>query len=211
MKHTSTLVAFVAALALQAVARPLPAASLIMPSPTTGYNNGQIPGKTASVNLNFNLSIPSFLLLQIGSTGLTINTISFNPTAAQVGQGVAIAGTGGDVGGGAVTVLAQGNTGSGPGNLVYSTTTSAGAPLAALTDGTRTIAWSTIKVNSIGSPSLAHPVTLTDASGSPVIVTSALPTVFNVSATWTYSWNDGGTVNPASTYTGRVAYSLSQP
>jgi hypothetical protein len=44
-----------------------------------------------------------------------------------------------------------------------------------------------------------------------VTISAALPTVFNVSATWTYSWNDAAVVYPASTYIGRVAYSLSQP
>jgi hypothetical protein len=210
MKRTAKLVVVIAALALQALARPALAASSTMPA-FGSYSNAQIPGKTASVNLNFSLVIPKFLCLQVGSTGGTVNTISFSPSAAQVGTGVNISGTGGDLGGGAVTVLAQGNTGTGLGTLVYSTTNAAGTPLAALTDGTRTIAWSTIKVASTGSASIAHPATLTDASGSPVTISAALPTVFNVSATWTYSWNDGGVVNPASTYTGRVAYSLSQP
>jgi hypothetical protein len=210
MNRAVTSVVIVAALALQALARPALAASSTMPA-FGSYSNAQIPGKTASVNLNFSLVVPKFLCLQVGSTGATVNTISFNPTAAQVGTGVNVSGTGGDLGGGAVTVLAQGNTGTGLGTLVYSTTNAAGTPLAALTDGTRTISWSTIKVSSTGSALITHPATLTDASASPVTISAALPTVFNVSATWTYSWNDATVVYPASTYAGRVAYSLSQP
>ncbi len=210
MKRAAKSISVVAALALCTLARGALAASSTMPA-FGSYTNAQIPGKTASVDLNFSLVIPKFLYLQVGSTGGAVNAISFNPTAAQVGTGVNIAGTGGDLGGGAVTVIAQGNTGTGLGTLVYTTTNSAGAPLAALTDGVRTIAWSTIKVSSTGSSAISHPAALADASASPVTISAALPTVFNVSATWTYSWNDANVVYPASTYTGRVAYSLSQP
>jgi hypothetical protein len=208
MKPTALSVALGAALALQGLINPAWAASKVS---ATGLTGGALPANSVSVNLNFSLVIPKFLCLQVGSTGGTINSISFNPTAAQVGTGADIAGVGGDLGGGSVTVLAQGNTGTGFGSLTYRTTTSGGAALAALTNGSQTIAWSTIKVASTGSASIAHPVALADASASAVTISSALPTVFNVSATWTYVWNDGGTVNPASTYTGRVAYSLSQP
>ncbi|MDH4189932.1 MAG: hypothetical protein OEW21_06985 [Betaproteobacteria bacterium] len=196
MKPTARSIA--AALVLALCALPTPGWGF---STVSATNVGNVATLTA--NLNFSLVVPRFLLLRVGSIGV-IDSISFNPTAAQVGTGAVIAGTGGDLGGGAVTVLAQGNS-TGTGSLVYQTTT------AALTDGTQTIAWSTIQVASAGSATIAHPAALSNASATPVTISSGLAGVFNLSATWTYSWSDGGTVNPASSYSGRVAYSLSQP
>ena len=176
-------------------------------------------GGSTSARLDFRLTIPKFLRLQVGSTAGTIDEIAFAPTVAQLATGASIAGAGGDLGSGAVTVAVQANPGADTVNLTYRTTDNTGAALAAMSDGTNTVPWSTIKVATAGADaaSLTHPAALADGSASDVNVVAPVPKVagtINLSATWTYTWNDGGTIYAASAgtgYAGRVAYKLATP
>src|SRR5580704_12976695 len=78
------------------------------------------PGATAHVD--FSIVIPKILYLRVGTgssytTGaLTANPavdlITFSPTAAQVGGGTAVAGTGGDLSGGVETAAIVSNSGN---------------------------------------------------------------------------------------------------
>jgi len=173
-------------------------------------------GGSTSANLDFRLTIPKFLRLQVGTVGVgNIDLIDFAPTVAQLATTPstvvnATAGSG-DLGNGAVTVSVQANPNTDVVNLTYTTTA------ANLSDGgTNTVPWSTIGVATSGADaaSLTHPATLADGSAgdvnvvAPVTVTGG---VINLSAIWTYTWNDGGTIYPAATYTGRVAYRISTP
>lgn len=176
----------------------------------TGNIANAVPGTTAATaRVDFSVVVPKFLSLRVGSTAGTIDSISFTETAAQVGTNASVAGVGGDLTAGQVTVQAQGNSLGGAASLTYRTTTAAGAALAALSDGTNTMPWTTIKVASTGA--ITHPAALADGSASAVTVAALATGVFNSSGTWTYSWQDGNTVYAASTYAGRVAYSLVQP
>jgi hypothetical protein len=70
-------------------------------------------GANASVDLDFQIIIPNFIYFRVGTAGPTVDTVSFAPTAAQVAAGTQdIAGTGGDLTGGAVTVNLISNGGA---------------------------------------------------------------------------------------------------
>lgn len=175
-------------------------------------------GGNTSARLDFRLTVPKFLRLQVG-TAAGIDEIAFTPTVSQLATGAPIAGTGGDLGSGAVTVAVQANPGADTVNLTYRTTDNTGAALAALSDGVNTVPWSTIAVATAGANAaiLAHPATLADGSAADVNVVTNIPKVagaINLTATWTYTWNDGGIIYAASAgtgYAGRVAYKLATP
>jgi hypothetical protein len=176
-------------------------------------------GASTSARLDFRLTVPKFLRLRVGAAAGTINEIAFTPTVSQLATGASIAGAGGDLGSGAVTVSVQANPGADTVNLTYRTTDNTGAALAALSDGVNTVPWSTIGVATAGADaaSLTHPANLADGSAADVNVVAPVPKVsgtINLSATWTYTWNDGGVIYAASAgtgYAGRVAYKLATP
>lgn len=177
-------------------------------------------GGVASARLEFRLNVPKFLRLQVGATGATVDQISMAPTPRQIATtpSTAVAGTGGQ-GGGSVAIAVQATPGADAVNLTFNTTDATGAGRPALSDGASTVPWSTIKVSTSGADAarLAHPPTLADGSVSDVSVAVPVPKVsgiIDLRATWTYSWDDGGAIHPASGpggYTGRVAYKLSTP
>src|ERR1700728_4378092 len=78
------------------------------------------PGATAHVD--FSIVIPKILYLRVGTgssytTGAlsahpAVDLITFSPTAAQVGSGTAVAGTGGDLSGGVETAAVVSNGGN---------------------------------------------------------------------------------------------------
>jgi len=142
-------------------------------------------GASTSANLDFRLTIPKFLRLQVGTAGATGN--------------------------GSVTVTVQANPNTDVVNLTYTTTA------AALSDGgTNTVPWSTIKVATSGADaaSLTHPAALADGSAGDVNVVAPLTVtagVINLSAVWTYTWDDAGTIYAAAAYNGRVAYKIATP
>jgi len=209
MKLKTLSIAVGAAFALQGLSNNALAES-------TGNIANTVPGTTAATaHVDFSVTVPKFLSLRVGTGSAvangTIDSISFTETVAQIGTNGSVAGVGGDLGGGQVTVVAQSNSLGGNASLTYRTTDGLGAARSALSDGTNTMPWSTIKVASSGSASLAHPAALADASAAAVTVATLATGVNNLSATWTYSWQDGSNIYAASTYTGRVAYSLVQP
>jgi hypothetical protein len=174
------------------------------------------PGNKATSRVDFRINIPKFLRLQVGSAGSTVDQIGFAPTAQQLATAPAsdVAGTGGSV-----TVKVQASPGADVVNLTYRTTDGTGVARASLSDGSNSVPWNTVRVATAGASaaSLAHPGALADGSAAEVNVAAPLPKVagiIDLNATWTYSWNDGGTAYPASGaggYTGRVAYKLSTP
>ncbi len=196
------------------------AALLPVPAPAETGNAVGGTGGNAGARVDFRIVIPKFLRLQVGSGGGPIDGIDMAPSAAQLATSpsTAVSGTGG-LGGGAVAVRVQAAPGPDVVNLTYRTTDATGAGRAALSDGSGTVPWNTVKVATGGASaaSLAHPVALADGSVAEVSVVAPVPKVagiIDLNATWTYSWNDGGVSFPASAsggYTGRVAYKLSTP
>ena len=104
----------------------LGAASLALPLMAFAESNVQTgaataaPGATAHVD--FSIVIPKILYLRVGtgstyttgvlSSNAAVDLITFSPTAAQVGNGTAVAGTGGDLTGGVETAAVVSNSGN---------------------------------------------------------------------------------------------------
>jgi hypothetical protein len=188
--------------------------------------------QTATVNLDFRITIPRFVYLRVGAgnafgaaNNTTINLIDFNIPAASVGAGVFAAnGVGaanqGDLGAGTVTARLIANSWSATATL---TATSGGA----LSNGAGdTIDYA--KINVATAPlagvtnALTHPATL--ANGATTIAAAAATgtKVIDRGAQWTYSYaNDavvaagvyGQTAAALATNTnnGRVVYTATMP
>ena len=202
----------------------LGAGALTLPLMTFAESNVQTgaataaPGATAHVD--FSIVIPKILYLRVGtgssySTGVlasnpAVDLITFSPTAAQVGNGTAIAGTGGDLTGGVETAAIVSN--SGPVTLNATAT-------GALGNGSGdSIAFSQITTTATtltSGTALPAPV-LTNATSANVVLTAPPTKVIVEDAKWTYSYANTATV-PTGTYGGvnvnnsRVVYTATMP
>jgi hypothetical protein len=199
-------------------------ASLALPLVAFAESNVQTgaataaPGATAHVD--FSIVIPKILYLRVG-TGSTYTTgaltsnpavdlITFSPTAAQVGNGTAIAGVGGDLAGGIETAAVVSNSGN-----VTLNATAAGA----LSDGNGdSIPYSQITTAATtltSATALPAPV-LTNATSANVVLTAPATKVIVQDAKWTFSYANTASV-PTGTYGGinvnnsRVVYTATMP
>ena len=152
----------------------------------------------ANARVDFLVTIPRILFFQVGTAGNTVDLINFTPTAADVGSGTAVAGTGGDATGGAVNVNVRSNAGQ--------VTIAHNSNGVSLTDGTNNIPFTEILTASTNGAGLGAP-----ALGS---ATTSLPTVTggltDETAVWTYTYANNN-VLPASAYAGTVTYTASAP
>jgi hypothetical protein len=175
---------------------------------------------TTSARLDFRITVPKVLFLRVGTGGLygaaantTVDLIDFTVPAANLGDGTVVAGTGGDLGAGAVTALLRSNAG----NVTLTANT-----LGALSNGAAgdTIPWTQIAVASanLATPvfanTLPHSVALPATGASANFAPAAVAKVTNVGSQWTYTYLNAATV-PAGTYggvntnNGRVTYTAS--
>jgi hypothetical protein len=200
----------------------LGAASLALPLTAFAESNVQSGAGTltATAHVDFTIVIPQILYLRVG-TGSTYNTgaltsnpqvdlITFAPTAAQVGSGTALAGTGGDLTGGVETAAIVSNFGN-----VTLIATATGA----LNDGgTDTISFAQINTAAASNTyatTLTAP-TLTNGTSGSVVLTAPATKVIQADAKWTYSYANT-TMPPAGTYGGvnvnnsRVVYTATMP
>ena len=199
----------------------LAAAAIAAPMLATAESNFQsgAGGLTATAHVDFQITIPKFLFLRVGTgTGTaaggyatlgTIDPITWAPTAATVGTGV-LAGTGGDLATGTETAVVVANNG----NVTLSSTTAG-----AMNDGAAgdTISYSTITTtashNTTGTTLLAP--TLADGATTTITLT-AVGKIVQQDAKWAYTYANA-TVPPAGTYggvgvnNGRVLYTASVP
>ncbi len=158
---------------------------------------------STNARVDFQITIPKFVSLRVGSAAAAISLVTFAPTAAQMDAGGAIAGAGGDLGAGIVTAIVRGNGGN---------VTLAASTLGALQSGTNTINWTEI-TTATSVPALTPPALANGASTS-TTVTAGVNGVVNQSAAWTYSYANSAVV-PAGTYggvgvnNGRVTYTAS--
>jgi hypothetical protein len=165
----------------------------------SNFTTGNTANITAQARVDFAVTIPKFVFLQVGTGTLlaangTIDLIDFSVAAASVGNGTPVAGTGGNLTGGSVTVRVIGNNGD--------MTLGATAPVAGLLSGTDSIAWTQIAVATSGP--VHPPINGTAATYS------ATGKVVNASGNWTYSYLNSVTP-PAGSYTGRVTYTATTP
>ena len=166
---------------------------------------------SAAANLDFQINIPGILRFRVGSDAGTIDLVQFSPTAANLGDGTDIAGTGGDLTGGEVTVDLFSNAGQ---ITITPTNNSGGAGLDnGLLD---TISYDEILTVSSDAAVLPVPV-LSDAGGT---TSQPPPTsgnrVTSLTESWTYTY-DNTAVYPEGTYGGigtqggRVTYTAATP
>lgn len=184
-------------------------------------------GLSASAKLDFSITIPKVLFLQVG-TGTSyadngaVNNIAFAVPAGGVGNSTQVAGAGGDLAGGGVTVRVLGNSG----NVTLDNTTT--GPLSNGVSGDPTVPWSDIVVTAGALPTatagfsnsaIAHPPFNAGTSGG----TSATPTTLTATGglvrqegSWTFAYANTATL-PAGTYgttaanNGRVTYTATAP
>lgn len=171
---------------------------------------------TATAKLDFQVTIPKVLFLQVGagtaySNLATVNLIQFNVGATNVGNGTPVAATAGsgDLGNGVVTARVLANNG----NVSFSSTTTG-----ALGNGAGdTLSYSQITASTATNTTstvLAHP-TLGDGATNSITLT-AVGKIVNQDAKWTYSYANTAAV-PAGTYGGvnannsRVTYTAALP
>ncbi|MEA3436706.1 MAG: hypothetical protein U9R43_09595 [Thermodesulfobacteriota bacterium] len=166
----------------------------------------QSGGSGASARLDFRIVIPEFIYFQVGTIAGTIDEILFTPTANEVYSGTpGIGGSGGDVGGGTVSVVLVSNVGN-----VEIEETNDGTT--GLSDGLgNSISYTQISTTSSNAGSLPAP-TLSDAGGTTVtIVPNVGTSVINRSERWTYEYNNLAVPPAAGTYTGQVTYTAAAP
>ena len=192
--------------------------------------NTSSPGPTnATARLDFSIVIPRVLFLQVGTgTNLANNTaidlLTFTVPAASLGNTVAVAGTGGNLTGGAVTVKVFGNNG----DITLSAST-----VGALNNGvvTDTIPWSEIAVAAT-APGAASAGYIATAIPHPAIPLSGAGVANTITATnkvvrqegiWTYSYKNtiayaagtyggAGAASPgAGLNNGRIVYTATLP
>ena len=165
------------------------------------FNSGGGANITASARVDFSVTIPKFVFLQVGTGSMmadngTIDVISVSVPAASIGNSTPVAATGGNLTGGAVTVVVRGNNG----DMTLGST----APVAGLSNGSGdNIVWTQIATATTGGT--AHP-----AINGAALTYTATGKVVNAVGTWTYSYLNSITPPPG-TYTGQVTYTATTP
>ena len=154
-------------------------------------------GAEASVNLNFQIVIPRFIYFRVGTAGVTIDTINFNPLATDVAT------PGNITAGGVVDVDLISN-----GGTITINTTVTGGGLGLSDGGTPANYISYGQIITANTGNITAP-TLTNGGAAAVIIPSAGVTV--ESATWTYTYLNPVTPPVPGTYNGMVTYAASIP
>ena len=185
----------------------------------SAFQTGAASPLRATAHVDFQITIPKFLFLRVGTgtgnvaggwgTNGAIDLITFAPAFGSVGNGVAVAGTGGDLGGGVETAAVAANNG----NVTLSSTT-----LGPLGDGAGdTISYAQIRT-------VASKLTTNQALAVPPLAAAATRTV-NIPAAakivrrdakWTYTYRNQTTPPPGiyggvNSNNGRVTYTASVP
>ncbi len=159
-------------------------------------------GAGASVDLDFQITIPAFLSFRVGSAAI-VDTIAFAPAVADVlAPTLGMAGTGGDLGAGQVTVEIRSN-GSTVGGSVQISEGTTGAT--GLSNGTSTISWGQINTADSGGGGIAAPV-LSDNSNNTSSVATTSAGVVDRTSTWTYTYDNPAVPPQSGIYTGTATY-----
>ncbi len=159
-------------------------------------------GCSTAARVDFEVIIPRFVRLRIGSNLGTIDNVSFQPTGAVVGDSTAVSATsGGDISPGVLTASVLSNGG----NVTLVTTLTDSA--SGLNDGAGNfIAWDEIDTADGGT--MTAP-TLQNGGVTDVVYTATL-NIVNLTDTWTYTYANT-TVPVDGTYTGRATYTAGIP
>ena len=193
------------------------AATPLLANAESAFTTGAGSPITASAKLDFQITIPKVLFLQVGTgtanaANATVNKIDFTVPAVNVGDASVIAATAasGDLGNGTVTAKVVGNNGV----ITFSSTT-----LGALGNGAGdSISYAqigTAVANLTSATALAHPA-LADGATTTVTLTPVVGKIMNRDAKWTFTYLNQNVVAPG-TYGGvnannsRVTYTASMP
>jgi hypothetical protein len=217
MKISTALKTLLGAAAWAAPAMTLPIMVHAESNVATGAGN-----LTATAHVNFAVVIPKVLYLRVGTgstyTGATpsltsvatIDTVTFSPASGTVGNGTAVAGTGGDLNNGVETAAIVSNFGS-----VTLTATATGA----LSDGAGdTIPYTQITTASstlTSATALPAPV-LSNTTSNSVVLTAPASKLITQDAKWTFSYLNA-VAAPAGTYgatvanNGQITYTATMP
>lgn len=202
-------------LLLTALSAALPFAAQAESNVSAGGTGAQ----TATARLNFVVTVPKVLFLQVGTgttaptyaANATVNNMTFNVPAGGVGNGTAVVPTGGDLPGGAgVTVRVLGNTGD------VSLTNATNGQLSTGVAGSTTIPWTDIAVTpaALATPTpgytvgaIAHPPFNNATAGGPSATATNLPATAGLvrrEGSWTFAYANTAAL-PAGTYGNTVA------
>jgi hypothetical protein len=202
----------------------LGAAALAAPLIAFSESNLQIGANTnnpgATAHTDFQIVIPKILYLRVGTgssyvTGAltnnpTVDRIAFRPAAAVVGDGVPVAGVGGNLAGGIETAAVVSNSGNVTLNVTSAGALNNGGPGTIAFTQITTTASTLNSATPLPAPALANGV-----SGNVMLVAPAAK-VINEDAKWTYKYANT-TLPPAGTYggvnvrNGRVVYTATMP
>jgi hypothetical protein len=188
-------------------------------------------GATAAASLDFRVVIPRVLYIRIGAasagftTGGAVNLMDMSPAAANVGNGTAVAATGGNLSAGSdVTVRIYGNGGT---NLSLNSATT--GQLSTGGAGALFLPWTDITVTAnplaaadalapFSNVGIAHPAFNNAAAGGTGTAVTLTPTagVVRQEGRWTVAYaNTGlpaaGTYGGAIANNGRVTYTVTMP
>lgn len=183
--------------------------------------------QSASAKLDFKVVVPKVLFLQVGTgsnlaNNATVNELSFDVPAAGIGNGTAVAATGGDLATGGVTVRVLGNSG----NVTLTNATT--GQLSSGVTGNPTVPWTDIAVTAGALPTttagytnaaIAHPPFNNAAAGGASATATTLTATAGLvrrEGSWTFAYANTATL-PAGTYgdsaanNGRVTYTATAP
>jgi hypothetical protein len=173
----------------------------------------------AQAHVDFQITIPKYLYLRVGTgsaypttlaNNAAVDLVQFAPALGSVGNSVAVAGTGGDLTAGVETAAVVSNSGN---------VTLGASSIGALSDGAGdTIAFSEIKTATATLTSvtaLPAPVLANGASAT-ILLTAPASKIIVQDAKWTYTYANttnppAGTYGGANVNNGRVTYTATMP
>lgn len=187
----------------------------------SNFTNPAASTSTASGRLDFTVIVPSVLFLRIGTggavgvAGTVIDGLTFTVPAINIGDSTVIAGTGGDLTAGAVTVRIFSNFGS---NVTLNSSV-----IGPLVSGPDTIPWSQIAVAAAAlttgtagftNTGITHPAFSAATGAGTATTLTAANRLVRQEGKWTFSYSNTAVV-PAGTYgapgtSGRVTYTATQ-
>jgi len=192
--------------------------SLVTPAAST-FRTGA-GALTARARVDFRVVIPKILYLRVGTGSAypttlanngTIDLVAFNPSAATIGNGTAISGSGGNLTGGVETAAIISNSG----NVTLNATATG-----ALGDGVgHTIPYTQLATAAsaltVGYTLLPAP-TLANGTSANIVLTAPATKVIRADARWAFSYLNStlpasGTYGGVNTNNSRVLYTATMP
>jgi len=179
---------------------------------------------TATATVNFQINIPQTLYLRVGTgsaypgtlaTNPTTDLIQFTPALGSVGNGTAVAGTGGDLNGGVETAAVLSNGGN---TVSLSATEAAAGLIDGNGDSIPFTQITTAATALTGTYTLLQAPVLNAAGGSTTVTLTPAgnPKVVQADAKWTFSYANsvtpaGGTYGGVGVNNSTVTYTATMP